>query len=363
MYARYFFDMTRNLIREKSFSLVGKDTFSVDIVRDVVNIVPVHWAATQIAGLPLKTRDHPNGAHTELEIYQMLAVIHQYLFLNTRPIAGWILREKSREFSKLFLAEIKGHLDDIAQGGLISLAHFRDSLMHLITGQNAEAHAFLRRLCNANTNATTEQLAYSVLGVIAGLVPSYGQAAAHIINFYLNDEHKAARDHMVELAKRMDDESTALLTGYCLEALRLDPQLPGLFRECLQDTVIEQGEGRESVKIERGDRVFVSLQKANLDPEVFGDYPQKIDPLRPRDSYMLFGHGAHSLLGDDFIERTMPQVIRVVFGLKNVRRAPGQSGQLTRFMINWHGTPRPFYINSKGTVTTWPESLVIQYDV
>lgn len=75
----------------------------------------------------------------------------------------------------------------------------------------------------------------------------------------------------------------------------------------------------------------------------------------------------------------MPQVIRAVFSKKNIRRAPGRSGQLNRcveycdtfevkslpnrscrFTIDWHGTPRHLYINSKGMITPWPESLVVQ---
>lgn len=47
-YARVFFDKTRELVREKVFPLVGLETYSVDIVRDVVNLVPVHWASTLV---------------------------------------------------------------------------------------------------------------------------------------------------------------------------------------------------------------------------------------------------------------------------------------------------------------------------
>ncbi len=33
------------LIKERSFTIVGKDTLSVEIVRDVFNVLPLHWVA------------------------------------------------------------------------------------------------------------------------------------------------------------------------------------------------------------------------------------------------------------------------------------------------------------------------------
>jgi linoleate 10R-lipoxygenase len=41
----YFFDQTRKLLLSNSFSLVGKSTKVVDIVRDVLKVVPVMWTA------------------------------------------------------------------------------------------------------------------------------------------------------------------------------------------------------------------------------------------------------------------------------------------------------------------------------
>jgi hypothetical protein len=41
----YFRDTTRKLINSHSFTLVGGKTCVVDIVRDVLKVVPVYWAA------------------------------------------------------------------------------------------------------------------------------------------------------------------------------------------------------------------------------------------------------------------------------------------------------------------------------
>jgi linoleate 10R-lipoxygenase len=46
--AKYFYDTTRMLIARHSYTLVGGQRKSVDIVRDVLKAVPIHWVATQL---------------------------------------------------------------------------------------------------------------------------------------------------------------------------------------------------------------------------------------------------------------------------------------------------------------------------
>src|SRR6266404_5494528 len=46
--AHYFYEKTRELINAKSYSLTDKNVKYVDIVRDVLCYVPLHWAATEL---------------------------------------------------------------------------------------------------------------------------------------------------------------------------------------------------------------------------------------------------------------------------------------------------------------------------
>lgn len=60
----------------------------------------------------------------------------------------------------------------------------------------------------------------------------------------------------------------------------------------------------------------------------------------------------------------MPQVMRSIFSLNNVRRAQGRSGQLNRFTnVLFETTPSYLYVDSKGNVSPWPASMLIQYDM
>lgn len=50
-YTKWYKDMTEQLIAEKQFKYDGVDGTYVDIIRDVVNLVSVHWAADKLVGL------------------------------------------------------------------------------------------------------------------------------------------------------------------------------------------------------------------------------------------------------------------------------------------------------------------------
>lgn len=69
---QFYAAMTEKLLREKSYQLGG--TTFVDIIRDVGNIAPVHFAA-RMFNLPLKTEENPKGIYSEHELYMVLAII------------------------------------------------------------------------------------------------------------------------------------------------------------------------------------------------------------------------------------------------------------------------------------------------
>lgn len=45
----------------------------VDIVRDVANLVPVYFIATELMGLPLKTEQTPHGLYRDTELAEKFA--------------------------------------------------------------------------------------------------------------------------------------------------------------------------------------------------------------------------------------------------------------------------------------------------
>lgn len=93
------------LIKERSYTIVGIHTRSVNIVRDVLNILPVQFVSSFVVrsllsrpiwsfavlisrsqmGLPLKTPDNPMGSFLDEELHFKLRAIYNYVFLDSHP--------------------------------------------------------------------------------------------------------------------------------------------------------------------------------------------------------------------------------------------------------------------------------------
>ena len=64
-------------------------------------------------------------------------------------------------------------------------------------------------------------------------------------------------------------------------------------------------------------------------------------------------------MGLDFVDQTAPAVLKIIFGLKNLRRAEAPAGEMTNFMLNTFGTDNKMYIDNVGNFGPWPGSLTV----
>lgn len=102
-------------------------------------------------------------------------------------------------------------------------------------------------------------------------------------------QHPGDRDRLVG-----DD---VLLQRFVHESMRLHPASPVALRIATDDITLRSG-----LTIAAGEEVRVEVERANRDPEVFGDRPDEFDPFRelPDDVArwgLSFGHGSHACLG------------------------------------------------------------------
>ena len=96
----------------------------------------------------------------------------------------------------------------------------------------------------------------------------------------------------------------------------------------------------------------------SLQPIDFPD-PTSVNPNRPIASYNLNGAGFHNCPGTNYAQYTIIEIVRAVFKLKNVRRAPGDAGRLHGFTEIIHETETDFFVQRNGKVSPWPGSIVI----
>jgi cytochrome P450 len=125
-------------------------------------------------------------------------------------------------------------------------------------------------------------------------------------------------------AARADDDP--LLAQYVFEALRFNPNNPGLFRIATEDYTVAKGKMHATL-IPRGTTVIAATQSAMFDDTIV-DAPNEFRTGRPEYAYMHFGYGLHTCFGQYLNRVQIPGILKPLLKRKGLRRADGAAGQL-----------------------------------
>jgi len=161
----------------------------------------------------------------------------------------------------------------------------------------------------------------NVGGIIVGAVDTTSKAIAFALDSLLRHPQALAEAQQAALA---DDD--AKVAAYVFEALRFNPHNPLILRTAHRDYVLAKGTERETL-IPKGTTVVAATLSAMFDDAVFPQ-PDTFRTDRPPERYMHFGRGMHTCFGERLNLVTVPQVLKRVLKLKNLRRASGPDGQL-----------------------------------
>lgn len=337
----FFYESTRELISASSFTLVGKKTFGVDIVRDVLKVVPVIWAASAIAGIPLKTSNSPQGRYTPSELYNILGDIYSYIFLDNEASRVMVLQAKVLADVKVLLGQIKDHLHDDKKQ---SVARVVGSVFS--KQKKAEQSDLAKRL--VALGGTSDEVANTILALMVATT-ELSLALTNVVNICFDSEHQATILNSIK-----SGEGKTSLDGFIREALRLDPSFAGVYRTASKDQTI----GNLSFK--NGDKVFLDLAAANKEESAFPS-PLKINTARDSKS-SLHGDGLFCHFGEQLTTKIIGRVLEAIYTFDKIRRAPGRSGVLPRFRSTSHLQLHYAYLDASQLCSPWPTSLTLLYD-
>ncbi len=127
------------------------------------------------------------------------------------------------------------------------------------------------------------------------------------------------------------------MAGHVFEALRFFPVNPVIYRRAASQAWIAQGTLRAR-RVKAGAMVMASNLSAMFDGLEL-PAPDRFDPARPWDLYMLWGFGLHTCFGDHLNRVTLPALLTPLLAQPGLRRAPGAAGQ-----IDSAATPFPVHM-------------------
>lgn len=160
-------------------------------------------------------------------------------------------------------------------------------------------------------------------GMVMGFAPVFAVAGASILEMLLKD-----REAMTASRQAARDDDDEALARCLLEALRLRPMNPGMWRVCGRDHTIAAGTPR-ATRIRKGEAVLVFLQSAMRDADRVRD-AGRFDPGRPASDSMVFGYGMHWCIGAPLATGALVQTFKPLL-LRGFRRAPCGRGRIRHF--------------------------------
>lgn len=159
-----------------------------------------------------------------------------------------------------------------------------------------------------------QRIAINIMGTLVGGGETTSQAIVQILDQLFKRPKELAE---AVAAARADDD--ALLYNYCWEALRFNPINPFVLRRCAKDYKIASGTLR-SARIKAGKIVLVSTRSAMRDGrELPAAGSFCID--RPSFHYMHLGYGMHTCLGDQVSRVQVPEIVKRLLKLPELRPA------------------------------------------
>ncbi|CAD6978201.1 unnamed protein product [Tilletia controversa] len=204
------------------------------------------------------------------------------------------------------------------------------------------------------------ELVTSMIGTMIPVAGNLTQQTALLVDLYLQPKYEEYKKRIIELANRDDKEAFEELEGFVYEGMRIQPVVIGLPRQATKDLVIKDGD--RDVHIKAGQRLVIGTSQAHLNPKAFPD-PEKLNPHRPLQDYILFGKGRDFCFGDRPLGFAMAAMLKEIFKLPNLRRAPGRQGSFVQVSQNVaDGIMSPLFLDSQSRELPLPTSLVLEFD-
>lgn len=200
----FYEEITLKLLKQNSYQIAGVN--QVDICRDVSNLAQIHFCAN-IFSLPLKTDSNPRGIFTELELYEIMALIFTCIFYDVDVSKAFQLEQASRKVAQQLGELVMANVEIVDKAGfitnLVSKLHRHDAL------SDYGVHMIQRLL---DSGLPPKEIVWThILPSASSMVANQAQLFVQCLDFYLDKENAAHLVEIQRLAKENTPESDELL--------------------------------------------------------------------------------------------------------------------------------------------------------
>jgi len=275
----------------------------------------------------------------------MLGDIYSYIFLDVEPSKLMVLKQHAQSHVKVLLQ----HIENSFGGGIINKRLSISNIFSLFSRPKKPIeHIIVQHIHKLGYRSMREE-ANVILAIMVGSV-ELSVACTNMINLYLDSEYENV---IRQLALNGDPKGD--LGGYAREALRLEPPFKGVYRTASTD------HNSDGLNIQKDGRVFLDIFAAGRNNQVFPE-PDTVNAQRDQSGKKyIISDGISRCFGEDITVKIMTEVLRGIFAIKDVQRAPGNSGILHRFKDHERPELNYAYLDDKKFVSPWPNSLCVVY--
>ncbi len=290
----------RGIVAEQSRALIegARKDGRIDIVSGLSRVVPTR-VVSEFFGTP-----GPN----EQTMMRWMRVLFQEMFLNRSndQAVSSTAASYAVQLRDYLAALIVRRKQELATGS----ANRDDMLTRL-----------LRMQAGPGDSLDDDGVRRNISGLIVGAVDTTSAALAQAMNELLDRPHVLAR---AQTAAKAGDIDT--VSKFVFEALRFNPQTPGILRYCSEGAVVGRGAKHET-QIPAGSTVVLGTLSAMFDANAFSD-PGMFRIDRDAPVYLHFGFGMHLCYGKQINLVQIPELARALLELDGLRKAWGSAGRL-----------------------------------
>lgn len=273
--------------------------------------------------IPIKDGGDFSVGATTKDLYLGLAVLFAYVFLDADTTKSLKLRVSAKKATQKLKKLIRLVVEAVAIGEHLHINKLLDmsSSGKLLSDYGRR---MIERLIRGGKSV--DEVVAEIIPTAAASLPLQAQAMVQILDLYMKPEHMHHWPEIRRCAYSEDPEDFKTLQKYALEGCRLAPAAFGLLRIAAEGGTIQ--DDKRSVMYNRGDVLYTDFVSAGRDKEAFGRNANEIDVTHDLGRYLHHGMGPHACIGRSITEISLAVQLGLFAKLKNLRRVPGQAGEL-----------------------------------